>query len=84
MTFDPDWLRSLAGRSELLRPDEMARADAASPALGVPGPTLMANAAADSMGVVVWKLVRIKPSFGTAKTPALTGCEIFGSITHNW
>ena len=46
--------------------------------------TLMANAAADSMGVAVWKLVRIKPSFGTAKTPALTGCEIFGSITHNW
>ncbi|MGC1413214.1 MAG: NAD(P)H-hydrate dehydratase [Acetobacteraceae bacterium] len=44
MTFDPDWLRSLAGRSELLRPEEMARADAASPALGVPGPTLMANA----------------------------------------
>jgi hydroxyethylthiazole kinase-like uncharacterized protein yjeF len=44
VTFDLDWLRSLAGRSELLRPEEMARADAASPALGVPGPTLMANA----------------------------------------
>ena len=39
-----DWLRSLAGRSELLTPDEMALADAASPALGAPGPTLMANA----------------------------------------
>ena len=44
MAFDPDWLRSLAGRPELLTPEEMARADAASPALGVPGPTLMANA----------------------------------------
>ena len=44
MTIDPDWLRSLGGRPELLTPEEMARADAASPALGVPGPTLMANA----------------------------------------
>jgi hydroxyethylthiazole kinase-like uncharacterized protein yjeF len=44
VAFDPDWLPSLAGRSELLTPEEMARADAASPVLGVPGPTLMANA----------------------------------------
>ena len=44
MAFDIDWLRSLAGRPELLTPEEMARADAASPSLGVPGPTLMANA----------------------------------------
>ena len=44
VAFDPNWLRSLAGRPELLTPEEMARADAASPALGVPGPTLMANA----------------------------------------
>ena len=44
MTCDIAWLRSLAGRSELLTPEEMARADAASPSLGVPGPTLMANA----------------------------------------
>lgn len=44
MVFDPDWLRSLTGRPELLTPDEMARADAASPGLGVPGLTLMANA----------------------------------------
>jgi ADP-dependent NAD(P)H-hydrate dehydratase / NAD(P)H-hydrate epimerase len=44
VTFDLDWLRSLAGRSELLTPREMARADAASPTLGVPGPALMANA----------------------------------------
>ena len=44
MAFDPNWWRSLDGRPELLTPEEMARADAASPALGVPGPTLMANA----------------------------------------
>jgi ADP-dependent NAD(P)H-hydrate dehydratase / NAD(P)H-hydrate epimerase len=44
MTFDPAWLRSLAGRPELLSPQEMAVADAAAPGLGVPGPTLMANA----------------------------------------
>ncbi len=44
MVFDPERLRSLAGRPELLTPDQMARADAASPALGVPGPTLMTNA----------------------------------------
>jgi len=44
VAFDPDWLRSLAGRSELLTPEEMARADAAAPVLGVSGPTLMANA----------------------------------------
>ena len=35
--------------------------------------TLIANAAADSTGVTVSKLVRISPLFGTAKTPALTG-----------
>jgi ADP-dependent NAD(P)H-hydrate dehydratase / NAD(P)H-hydrate epimerase len=44
VTFDPHWVRSLAGRPELLTPDEMALADAASPALGVPGPVLMENA----------------------------------------
>jgi hydroxyethylthiazole kinase-like uncharacterized protein yjeF len=44
MTFDPAWLQTLAGRPELLDPQEMARADAASPGLGVPGPVLMANA----------------------------------------
>jgi len=44
VSFDPDWLSSLAGRPELLTPAEMARADAAAPKLGVPGPTLMANA----------------------------------------
>jgi ADP-dependent NAD(P)H-hydrate dehydratase / NAD(P)H-hydrate epimerase len=44
VAFDPDWLSSLAGRPELLTPEEMARADAAAPKLGVLGPTLMANA----------------------------------------
>jgi hydroxyethylthiazole kinase-like uncharacterized protein yjeF len=44
MNFDPAWLQTLAGRPELLTPQEMARADAASPGLGVPGPVLMANA----------------------------------------
>ncbi len=44
MSFDTAWLRSLTGRPELLTPQEMARADAASPGLGVPGPVLMANA----------------------------------------
>lgn len=34
----------LSGRAELLSPVEMARADAASPSLGVPSRTLMANA----------------------------------------
>jgi hydroxyethylthiazole kinase-like uncharacterized protein yjeF len=44
MSFDTAWLHTLAGRPELLAPQEMARADAASPGLGVPGPVLMANA----------------------------------------
>ena len=44
MRFDATWLRSLAERPELLTPEEMARADALSPGLGVPGPVLMENA----------------------------------------
>jgi hydroxyethylthiazole kinase-like uncharacterized protein yjeF len=44
MSFDPDLPRRLAGRADLLDPAEMGRADTLSPALGVPGPTLMANA----------------------------------------
>lgn len=44
MSFDITWLRRLAGRSELLTPQEMGRADAAAPGLGMPGPVLMANA----------------------------------------
>jgi hydroxyethylthiazole kinase-like uncharacterized protein yjeF len=44
MAFDHHLLGRLTGRPELLTPEEMGRADAASPRLGVPGPTLMANA----------------------------------------
>ncbi|MBN9562829.1 MAG: NAD(P)H-hydrate dehydratase [Alphaproteobacteria bacterium] len=44
MRFDAAWLQGLAERPELLTPEEMARADALSPRLGVPGPMLMANA----------------------------------------
>jgi hydroxyethylthiazole kinase-like uncharacterized protein yjeF len=38
MAFDPDLIRRLAGRADLLTPEQMARADRTS---GVPGPTLM-------------------------------------------
>jgi len=41
MSFDPDLHCRLAGRHELLTAAEMAQADAAAPALGVPGPVLM-------------------------------------------
>ena len=44
MPFDPNRLRRLVGRAELLTPAEMGRADALAPALGVPSPTLMENA----------------------------------------
>jgi hydroxyethylthiazole kinase-like uncharacterized protein yjeF len=44
MRFDTAWLRGLTERPELLTPEEMARADALSPSLGVPGPVLMENA----------------------------------------
>jgi hydroxyethylthiazole kinase-like uncharacterized protein yjeF len=44
MSFDPDLTRRLAGRADLLDPEEMGRADALAPGLGVSGPTLMANA----------------------------------------
>jgi hydroxyethylthiazole kinase-like uncharacterized protein yjeF len=44
MRFDAAWLERLAERPELLTPEEMARADALSPRLGVPGPVLMENA----------------------------------------
>jgi hydroxyethylthiazole kinase-like uncharacterized protein yjeF len=66
MTFDPDWLLRLAGRPELLTPEEMARADAASPALGVSGPTLMANA-----GRAVARAVRTR--FRPCRTLVLAG-----------
>ena len=66
MTFDPNWVQSLAGRPELLAPEEMAHADAASPALGVPGPTLMENA-----GRVVARAIRTR--FHPCRTLVLAG-----------
>jgi hydroxyethylthiazole kinase-like uncharacterized protein yjeF len=63
MAIDVD---QLAGRAELLSPDEMARADAASPALGVPGPTLMANA-----GRAVARAIRAR--FRPCRTLVLAG-----------
>ncbi len=66
MTFNPDWFQTLTGRPELLTPEEMARADAASPALGVPGPVLMANA-----GRAVARAVRLR--FQPCRTLVLTG-----------
>ena len=44
MPFNPHRARSLLGRPELLTPQEMGRADALAPSLGVPGPLLMENA----------------------------------------
>jgi hydroxyethylthiazole kinase-like uncharacterized protein yjeF len=66
MATDQDWLRTLAGRPELLTPDEMGRADAASPGLGVPGPTLMANA-----GRAVARAIRAR--FSPCRTLVLAG-----------
>ena len=66
VTFDPAWFRSLAGRSELLTPEEMARADAAAPRHGVPGPTLMANA-----GRAVARAIQTR--FGPCRTLVLAG-----------
>ncbi len=44
MAFDPDRLRPLRHRPELLTPAEMGRADAAAPSFGVATPTLMESA----------------------------------------
>ena len=44
MPLDPNRLHPPIGRTELLTPAEMGRADAAAPGLGVPGPVLMQNA----------------------------------------
>jgi ADP-dependent NAD(P)H-hydrate dehydratase / NAD(P)H-hydrate epimerase len=41
MAFDPDLIRRLAGRTELLTPEQMGQADRAAAAMGAPGPTLM-------------------------------------------
>src|SRR5208283_1006851 len=66
MSYDPDLTRRLAGRADLLDPGEMSRADALSPGLGVPGPTLMANA-----GRAVARAVRAR--FGACPTLVLAG-----------
>ena len=66
MAWDPDLGTRLAGRAELLPPEAMARADAASPALGVPGPVLMANA-----GRAVARAVRAR--FKPCRTLVLAG-----------
>jgi hydroxyethylthiazole kinase-like uncharacterized protein yjeF len=44
MPFDPDFTARLAGRTDLLTPEQMARADVLGAGLGWDGPTLMANA----------------------------------------
>jgi hydroxyethylthiazole kinase-like uncharacterized protein yjeF len=44
MTFDPEFTAKLGGRTELLTPAQMARADALAVGLGTVGSTLMANA----------------------------------------
>jgi hydroxyethylthiazole kinase-like uncharacterized protein yjeF len=44
MAFDPDFAARLGGRTELLTPAQMARADALAVGLGAVGSTLMANA----------------------------------------
>ncbi|HEY1933471.1 MAG TPA: NAD(P)H-hydrate dehydratase [Acetobacteraceae bacterium] len=64
--FSPEWFASLAGRTELLTPDEMGKADAAAPRLGVPGPVLMANA-----GRAVARAVRAR--FRPCRTLVLCG-----------
>ena len=62
----PDWLARLAGRSELLTPDEMAQADAAASRLGVPGSALMAHA-----GRAVARAIRAR--FQPCRTLVLCG-----------
>jgi hydroxyethylthiazole kinase-like uncharacterized protein yjeF len=66
MMFDGDLMRRLAGRAELLDPTEMGRADALSPGLGMPGPTLMAHA-----GRAVARAVRAR--FRPCRTLVLAG-----------
>ncbi len=44
MAFDPDFAARFCGRTELLTPAQMARADALAVGLGAVGSTLMANA----------------------------------------
>ncbi len=64
MTLDA--IEQLAGRNELLTPEEMGRADALSPRLGVPGLALMENA-----GRAVARAVRAR--FRPCRTLVLCG-----------
>ncbi len=64
--FNDGLMRMLAGRAELLAPDEMGRADAVSPGLGVPSRVLMANA-----GRAVARAVRAR--FQPCRTLVLAG-----------
>jgi hydroxyethylthiazole kinase-like uncharacterized protein yjeF len=66
MRDDAEWLRALAARPELLTPEEMGRADALSPGLGVPGPVLMENA-----GRAVARAIRAR--FRPCRTLVLAG-----------
>ncbi len=66
MSFDPDLPNRLIGRAELLDPVEMGQADALARGLGVPGPTLMANA-----GRAVTRAVQ--SSFKACRTLVLAG-----------
>jgi hydroxyethylthiazole kinase-like uncharacterized protein yjeF len=66
MDFDSAWEQRIAGRHELLSSEEMGRADARAPALGVPGPALMENA-----GRAVARAVRAR--FRPCRTLVLCG-----------
>jgi hydroxyethylthiazole kinase-like uncharacterized protein yjeF len=66
MEFDSAWEKRIAGRHELLNPEQMGRADARAPALGVPGPALMENA-----GRAVARAVRAR--FRPCRTLVLCG-----------
>src|SRR5208282_3465846 len=66
MAFDPDLIRRLAGRADLLTPKQMERADHAAAALGAPGPVLM-----EAAGRAVARAV--KRRFGPCRVLVLAG-----------
>ncbi|WP_428483954.1 NAD(P)H-hydrate dehydratase [Rhodopila sp.] len=66
MTFDPDLIRRLAGRAELLTPEQMGQADRAAEKHGHAGPALMAAA-----GRAVAR--SIKRNVGRCRVLILTG-----------
>src|SRR5271157_2487179 len=66
MAFDPDLIRRLAGRADLLTPEQMGRADQAAAALGAPGPALM-----EAAGRAVARAV--KRHFGPCRVLVLAG-----------